>query len=314
MSWMLFAIALILPWVWSGALFWGTNFSLWGLVALAWNLLYGYTGLLSLGLGVYFALGAYGAAFAVIYAHANFAGALISGVALALLVGLLVGWGSVRVLGYGFVVVTLVTALIFYLLALGADALTGGEDGLSFRAPPLSLLGLEFNVSDLSVRYYLALAALALGWSVVRWVVFSPLGLALRAVRENERRAAFLGYDVIRLKWVSFGISGALAGLAGAVWALSKEYVRAGLFQPFGAFVAAQPEPDPLIAVLLGGAGTLWGPLWGTAILLALRELFILLWPHGYALAMGAIILAIVRYRPEGLSSLFKRSSSPSAM
>ncbi|MCI2429220.1 hypothetical protein LM604_01000, partial [Candidatus Acetothermia bacterium] len=152
------------------------------------------------------------------------------------------------------------------------------------------------------------------GWSVVRSVISSPLGLALRVVRENEQRAAFLGYDVLRLKWVSFAMAGALAGFAGAVWALSKEYVRAGLFQPFGAFVSAQPEPDPLIAVLLGGAGTLWGPLWGTAILLALRETVVGLWPQGYALTMGIVILAIVRYRSQGLISLFKRSSSPSAI
>jgi branched-chain amino acid transport system permease protein len=314
MSWILLAAALVLPWVWNGALFWGTNFSIWGLLALSWNLLYGYTGLLSLGLGVYFALGAYGAAFAVMHAHTDFGTALIAGIALALLVALLLGWGSVRLSGYGFVVGTLVTALIFYLLALGTDHLTGGEDGLSFRAPPLSLVGVEFPVSDLSVRYYLALAALVVGWSVVRSVISSPLGLALRVVRENEQRAAFLGYDVLRLKWVSFAMAGALAGLAGAVWALSKEYVRAGLFQPFGAFVSAQPEPDPLIAVLLGGAGTLWGPLWGTAILLALRETVVGLWPQGYALTMGIVILAIVRYRPQGLISLFKRSSSPSAI
>lgn len=314
MSWILFAVALALPWVWSGALFWGTSFSLWGLVALSWNLLYGYTGLLSLGLGVYFALGAYGAAFAVIHAHADLATALIAGGALALLAALVLGWGSVRIGGYGFVVVTLVTALIFYLIALGADGLTGGEDGLSFRAPPLSFWGAEFSVSELWVRYYLALAALVVGWGVVRGVISSPLGLALRVVRENEQRAAFLGYDVIRLKWVSFVIASVLTGLAGAVWALSKEYVRAGLFQPFGAFVAAQPEPDPLIAVLVGGAGTLWGPLWGTAMLLALREILISFWPQGYALAMGVVILAIVRYRPEGLISLFKRSNSPSAM
>ncbi len=310
MSWRLMlsllAAVLVLPWVWSGTLFWGTNLAIWGLCALSLNLLYGYTGLLSLGQGVYFAFGAYGAALAVIHLGANFWVALAVGPLLALLAALAVGWVSVRLSGYGFVVVTLVTALICYLLALGADGLTGGDDGVSFRAPGIALPGLELRVQDMSVRYYLALIALVVGLGIMRSVVSRPLGLAFRLVRENAQRAAFLGYDVFRIRLAAFVIAGGLAGLAGAVWALSKEFVRAGLFQPLGAFVAAQPDPDPLLAVLLGGPGTLLGPLWGMGILLGLREVFVSFWPQGYALAMGMVILAIIRYRPQGLLNLFR--------
>lgn len=285
--------AILLPWLWEGAALWVINLFIWSLVALSLNVLYGYTGLLSFGQGVYMALGAYGAAWAIIYAQANFWGALLSGLLCALVGALIVGWGSVRASGYSFVVVTLVTAFICYLVALSADSITGGEDGMSFRAPALTLFGLALPGHSVGVRYYLALGALLVGVGVVYLVSRSLVGLALRAVRDDAIAAASLGYDIFKVKVFSFVLAGGLAGVAGAVWALSKEFVRAGLFQPFGAFMAAQPDPDPLIAVLVGGAGTLLGPLWGTGILLVLRELFGSFWPQGYVLALGVVIIVL---------------------
>jgi branched-chain amino acid transport system permease protein len=289
--------AVLLPWLWDRVMMWGSELFIWGLMALSLNLLYGYTGLLSLGQGVYFALGAYGAAWAVLY-NINFWGALGAGLLCACVGALLVGWVSVRASGYGFVVVTLVTAFVCYLLALSADSITGGEDGMSFRSPALTVPGLAVSVQDLSVRYYLALGAFLVGLGVVSRVIKSPLGLAFRAVRDDEIAAAFVGYNIFAIKLFSFVVAGVLAGLAGAVWAISKEFVRAGLFQPFGAFLSAQPDPDPLIAVLVGGAGRLWGPLVGTGILLGLRELFVGVWPQGYALAMGGALIFLALKRP----------------
>jgi branched-chain amino acid transport system permease protein len=289
--------AVLLPWLWDRAMLWGSELLIWGLMALSLNLLYGYTGLLSLGQGVYFALGAYGAAWAALY-NINFWGALGAGLLCACVGALLVGWVSVRASGYGFVVVTLVTALVCYLLALSADSITGGEDGMSFRSPALTVPGLAVGVQDLSVRYYLALGAFLVGLVVVSRVIKSPLGLAFRAVRDDEIAEAFVGYNIFAIKLFSFVVAGVLAGLAGAVWAISKEFVRAGLFQPFGAFLSAQPDPDPLIAVLVGGVGRLLGPLVGTGILLGLRELFVGVWPQGYALAMGGALIFLALKRP----------------
>jgi branched-chain amino acid transport system permease protein len=289
--------AVLLPWLWDRAMLWGSELFIWGLMALSLNLLYGYTGLLSLGQGVYFALGAYGAAWAALY-NINFWGALGAGLLCACVGALLVGWVSVRASGYGFVVVTLVTALVCYLLALSADSITGGEDGMSFRSPALTVPGLAVSVQDLWVRYYLALGAFLVGLGVVSRVIKSPLGLAFRAVRDDEIAAAFVGYNVFAIKLFSFVVAGVLAGLAGAAWAISKEFVRAGLFQPFGAFLSAQPDPDPLIAVLVGGVGRLLGPLVGTGILLGLRELFVGVWPQGYALAMGGALIFLALKRP----------------
>jgi branched-chain amino acid transport system permease protein len=289
--------AVLLPWLWDRAMLWGSELLIWGLMALSLNLLYGYTGLLSLDQGVYFALGAYGAAWAALY-NINFWGALGAGLLCACVGALLVGWVSVRASGYGFVVVTLVTALVCYLLALSADSITGGEDGMSFRSPALTVPGLAVSVQDLSVRYYLALGAFLVGLGVVSRVIKSPLGLAFRAVRDDEIAAAFVGYNIFAIKLFSFVVAGVLAGLAGAVWAISKEFVRAGLFQPFGAFLSAQPDPDPLIAVLVGGVGRLLGPLVGTGILLGLRELFVGVWPQGYALAMGGALIFLALKRP----------------
>lgn len=291
------ASAGVLPWVWGSAILWMINLFRWGLMALSLTVLYGYTGLLSLGQGVYFALGSYGAAWAVVYANANFWGALGAGVLCALCGALLVGWGSVRTSSLGFAVLSLVTALMCYLIALSADTITGGEDGMSFRAPALTLPGVALPLQDRIVRYYLGLGMLLGGLGTVYLMSKSPVGLAFRAVRDDEIAAASLGYDVFKVKLFAFVYAGVLAGLAGAGWALSKEFVRAGLFQPFGAFISAQPDPDPLIAVLVGGAGSLLGPLVSMGILLGLRELFVSVWPQGYALAMGGLILALVFLR-----------------
>lgn len=287
----------LLPWVWEGAALWGINLFIWGLMALSLNLLYGYTGLLSLGQGVYFALGAYGAAWAIIYGHVGFWAAVGAGIFCALGGALLVGGVSVRTSSFGFVVITLVTALICYLLALGLDSVTGGEDGMSFRAPALKLPGLVLPIQNLFVRYYLSLGALLGGLGIVYLISKSLVGLALRAVRDDEIAAEACGYNVFVVKLFAFVLAGGMAGMAGAVWALSKEFVRAGLFQPFAAFVSAQPDPDPLIAVLLGRAGTLLGPVVGTGILLGLRELLGSLWPPGYALAMGIVVLTRALFR-----------------
>jgi branched-chain amino acid transport system permease protein len=266
-------------------------------MALSLNLLYGYTGLLSLGQGIYFALGAYGAAWAALY-NINFWGALGAGLLCACVGALLVGWVSVRASGYGFVVVTLVTALVCYLLALSADSITGGEDGMSFRSPALTVPGLAVSVQDLWVRYYLALGAFLVGLVVVSRVIKSPLGLAFRAVRDDEIAAAFVGYNIFAIKLFSFGRGGVLAGVGRGRLGHIERVCAGGALSVLRGVSFGSARSRSLDRRACGWGGQAPGPAGGTGILLGLRELFVGVWPQGYALAMGGALIFLALKRP----------------
>lgn len=268
---------------------------LWGLFAASFDVLFGYAGLLSLGHSVYFGLGAYGAAW-VTLAHGPHAfplallvGALAGGLAAAAIGALAVRTGS-----HGFIIVTAVSALIVFLLAQSRRDLTGGDDGLTLPALPLVLGGWRAGCADPGPAYLFALGIVLLGLGGLWGLVRSPLGLALRCLRENELRAQALGFNVYGLKWLAFSIAGLGAALAGALYALTNCHVSAALFSWL---VSA----DVLIWTLFGGAGTLGGPLLGTGIFFALRELLSDLWPAGYPVLVGLALLGIARFLPRGL-------------
>ncbi len=268
---------------------------IWGLFAASFDVLFGYAGLLSLGHSVYFGLGAYGAAWLTLaYGPGAFplaltAGALAGGIAAAALGALAVRTGS-----HGFIILTAVSALIAFLGAQSRRDLTGGDDGLTLPAMPLALGGWEAGCADPGPAYLLALGVVVLGFWALWRLVRSPLGLALRCLRENELRAQALGYNVYALKWLAFTIAGLGAALAGALYALVNCHVSAALFSWL---VSA----DVLIWTLFGGAGTLGGPLLGTGTFFALRELLSDLWPAGYPVLVGLALLGIARFLPRGI-------------
>lgn len=269
----------------------------WGLFAAGYDVLFGYAGLLSLGHSVYFGLGAYGAAWVILlYGAGAFPLALGVGLLLGGLAASGVGALAVRTGSHGFIIVTAVLALIVFLLAQspwGRD-LTGGDDGFTLPALPLALGGWEAGCADPGPAYPFALGIVILGFGLLWALVRSPLGLALRCLRENELRAQALGYNVYALKWLAFTTAGLGAALAGALYALVNCHVSAALF---GWLVSA----DVLIWTLFGGAGTLWGPPLGTAVFFTLRELLSDVWPAGYPLLVGLALLGIARFLPYGL-------------
>lgn len=268
---------------------------IWGLFAAGFDVLFGYAGLLSLGHSVYFGLGAYGTAWITLaYGADAFPLALTVGVLTGGLAAAAIGALAVRTGSHGFIIVTAVSALIVFLWAQSRRDLTGGDDGLTLPAMPLALGGWRAGCADPGPAYLFALGIVTLGlwalWALVR----SPLGLALRCLRENEVRAQALGYNVYALKWLAFAIAGLGAALAGALYALVNCHVSAALFSWL---VSA----DVLIWTLFGGAGTLWGPLLGTGVFFALRELLSDLWPAGYPVLVGLALLGIARFLPRGL-------------
>lgn len=254
----------------------------WGLFALAFDLLFGYTGLLSLGHSVFFGVGAYLAASGLNQGQPA-ALALLGGTLGATLLGLILGPLLVRVPGHGFIALTLALAVIAHLLGLNLRGITGGADGLSVT-PPCSL----------SCRYFLNLSSVAGSFWALLWLLKTPLGLAFQLVRENPERAASLGYNVRRIRLVAFTLSAGLAGLAGALYLCTSGFVNPEVLNwPTAA--------GPLIWTLLGGKGTLVGPLLGTIALLAAKDWLSARWPGGYPLLVGLLLILVVLFAPQGL-------------
>ena len=194
---------------------------------VAYDVAYGYTGLLSFGHAVFFGTGAYAAALAVRDLDSGGLAAVALGVVAATAVALLVGWVAVRVSEHGFVILTIIFVLLANLLAVSFSSVTGGTDGFTVAFP--ALLGV-LDPFDPAVRYYVVLLALGATLLVLRRLLASPVGLAFRMIDDNERRARLLGYDAARYKLTALAISGGFSGLAGALDAMVVGYagVRAG--------------------------------------------------------------------------------------
>jgi branched-chain amino acid transport system permease protein len=226
------------------------------LVAVAFDLLLGFTGLLSFGHALFWGGAGYTATILVTRGVTSFPLAVLGGVAYALVLAVLVGAFAVRRSGIYFAMITLAIAQIQYFLAFQLVDLTGGENGLQI-ATRGTLFGL--SLENDRTYYFVVLAIGVLGTAFAIRVVSSPFGAVLAAMRENEQRARSIGYDTNRFKIAAFTISGALAGLAGALFSLGNRL--AGLdgvdWHTSGAIV---------IMTILGGIGTIYGPVVGAGI------------------------------------------------
>src|SRR5574342_302525 len=272
-----------------------TQVLVYGLFALGFNLLYGYTGLLSFGHAAYFGLGAYGAGItlAKLGWHSVWV-ALLIGIAVAGVGGLVVGFLSLRRRGIYFAMLTLAFAQLFYFIAFHLSDLTGGDDGL--RGIPklsLGLLGWQVPLGNPLNFHYFALCWVGLAVLVLRRVLDSPFGTVIAAIRENSDRAQACGYDIVRIKLVAFVFSALLTGLAGALDALRITVV------PVEALYGST-SGQAVIMTLLGGAGTFFGPFVGAGTYLVLQDRLSLImesWP----LVIGLLFMAFVLFLPKGI-------------
>ena len=233
------------------------------LFACAFNLLLGYTGLLSFGHAAFFGGAAYFTAHAVkVWGVEPVTGILI-GVFGAALLGLLVGFLAIRRQGIYFSMITLALSQMFFFFCLQAG-FTGGEDGIQ-GVPRGAVFGL-LSLADERTMYYFVAANFLLGLFVVWRIVNSPFGMILRSIRENENRAISLGYSVQSYKLAAFVMSAALAGLAGSLKALVFQFATL-------TDVAWQMSGEVVLMTLLGGIGTLVGPVVGAGFVVALQNL-----------------------------------------
>tara|TARA_B100001105_G_scaffold36139_3_gene25490 strand:- start:3 stop:977 length:975 start_codon:yes stop_codon:yes gene_type:complete len=233
----------------------------YALFACAFNLLIGFTGLLSFGHAAFLGAAAYGAGHALkVWGLPPLAG-LGFGVLMAALAGLAFGWLAIRRSGIYFSMITLALSQMLFFFFLQAP-FTGGEDGLQ-SVPRGTLLGLDLG-NDLTL-YYLVLVIFLFGFWLIYRTVHSPFGQVLTSIRENEARATSLGYDVDRFKLVAFVLSAALAGLAGATKTLVLGFATLtdAVWTTSGAVI---------LMTLVGGMGTLLGPIVGALVIIALEN------------------------------------------
>jgi branched-chain amino acid transport system permease protein len=271
-----------------------------GLLATAFNLLFGRTGLLSFGQAAFFASGAYAAAFVLKGLAASMPLALLAGLIAGAATSFVVGVLSVRRNEIYFAMLTLAFGQLFAVIFLQAYQLTGGADGIAgVPRPTLGIAPVEVNLAP-TLNYYLftlAIVAAALGtlWRVTR----SPLGLTLAAIRENPSRTAYLGIPTGRYRLGAFTIAGAFSGLAGA------------LFAPFQGTVVPDfanwmMSAEPVLMTLLGGPGSFFGPLFGAAFFVALKDM-LGSWTEFWPLTLGTIVIVLILFLPEGPLGLLGR-------
>jgi branched-chain amino acid transport system permease protein len=252
--------------------------------ATGYNLLLGYTGLMSLGHAMFFAAGMYGTGLTIQHLGLGVAAAFVAGVAAGLVVAGVVGLITLRTTGPAFLIVTMMLAQAFYLAMLYFNEITMGDQGFV-------LAGLPF--ADPTVKYNVALVVFAACLLGSLWLVRSPIGRVLVALRENEERTRLLGYNTALYRLVSVVMSGLMSAVAGAAYTLLFSYVGA-------TFAGILYSIYPLLWTLLGGAGTTLGPLVGTLLMTYLVDVASGL-TTGYLMVVGAVLVLTVLWAPAGL-------------
>jgi branched-chain amino acid transport system permease protein len=292
----LFLLQYLLPAYHMGNL---TRIMVYAVLAIGYNILFGYTGLMSLGHALFFASGAYGAGLAVHWLGFGPITALIAGIAAALLVSVLAGVVLLRVSGVAFLIVTLMLAQASFLATLYFNSITLGDQGIVLALPPVEIGSAAFALSDPAVKYNAALVAFALVLLFSLWLLRSPFGRILIAVRENEARTRLLGYNTFLYRFWALVISGTISGLAGALYCLIFAYVGSS-------FASLQYSTLPLLYTLLGGTGVTLGPLVGTAIMYYLIDISSS-FTSSYMIIVGAALLIVTLWFPEGLAGQWRR-------
>ncbi|WP_175943211.1 branched-chain amino acid ABC transporter permease [Caballeronia sp. BCC1704] len=283
----------------SGSL--ATEVLVYALAALGCNLLLGHTGLLSFGQGIFFGLGSYSAGLILSKAGLQVPAALFGAIVTGALAAAVVGWFSIRQRGAYFVMLTLAFGQMFYFLAYTTPELTGGDNGLlDIPRPALSLLGQPLVSIASPWKYYAFVAVLFLiaFWLMLR-VSHSVFGRTLLAIRDNEARAAAVGYDIRRFKLAAFVVSGAVTGLAGALHAMMTGIAPLSN-------IDYHTSEMILVMTVIGGTSNLFSSVLGAAFYVLFADWLSTLWPR-WLLLLGLVLIAVSLFMQRGLWGLGER-------
>ncbi len=291
----LLVLPVVMPWFGTTVSV-ATEIAIFTLVGLGFNLLLGYTGLTSFGHGAFLGLAAYAAALTQVHLARGFWIPLVFGVGTALLLGGVLGFLILRRRGVYFALLTLAFTQMLFYVVYRWTAVTGGESGLGgIVRPPL------FGVDLGSQRtFYYVTAAMVFAAALFVWrVVHAPFGAVLQAIRENERRATFLGYDVQRYKWAVFVLSTGLTGLGGVLYCLLKQFVHADL-------VHVAMSGEILAMTLVGGMRHFLGPAVGAAFFILFREV-LTSFTENWLLYFGLLFMGFILFSPDGILGVLRR-------
>lgn len=273
------------------------------LAAMSFNMLLGFTGVLSFGHAAYFGLGAYGAGLFLKFVAASTPLAMLAGTLLAGVAGTLFGLLLVRRRGVYFAMVTIAFGQVCFYIAYKWDDFTGGYDGLrGFVRAPLDLGFAKIDITNNGTLFYffvLLVFGLAVGLQAL--VLKSPFGRTMLAIRENERRARFLGLPVERHIWLSFSISCFFTGLAGSLYALLNNFA-----DPLGLNYVM--SGNIVMITVMGGMRTFWGPLVGAVLFVMLQD-YVSSMTTNWMFFVGITFVLVVLVFPRGLMGMLQKRS-----
>jgi len=297
---LLIVAPLVLPEFWRRFL---TEVLIWGLLAMSSDLLIGYTGMISFGHSAFFGLGMYGAAAALLmFSPPNLWLALAFGLVAAAIVALFVAYFSTRLRDIYFAITTLIFSQIFYVIVFTWTEVTGGENGLNFRRPPLAIPGLFSVPFNSETLHWFVLAVVTASYLILRHITRSPFGMVLQSIRENEPRTRAIGYPVERYKIVAVMLSGLFAGLAGVLYAVQNRFAAPD-------FIFFLVSGETVIFNVMGGIGTLVGPIVGAGFFQLMRELLSRLFgdQFPYLIPLGVVFIVMIVFLPQGLLGFARR-------
>jgi len=295
---LLIVAPLVLPLFWRRFL---TEILIWGLLAMSSDILIGYTGMVSFGHSAFFGLGMYGAAAALLTLSPPMLWlAILYGLIAATGVGAFVAYFATRLRDIYFAITTLIFSQIFYVIIFTWTEVTGGENGLTFSRPPLAIPGLLSVPFTPDTLHWFVLAMVTASYLILRRITQSPFGMVLQSIRENEARTRAIGYAVERYKIAAVMLSGLFAGLAGVLYALQNKFAAPD-------FVFFLVSGEVVIFNVMGGIGTLVGPIVGAGAFLLLREAFSRFFTEFYLIPLGVIFIAMVIFMPQGLLGFMRR-------
>jgi branched-chain amino acid transport system permease protein len=265
---------------------------LFAIAAMSVNLLLGYTGLPAFGNAAYFGLGAYGAALSIKYWHVHFLEAVLIGTASAFIGALILGPFLLRRRGIYFGLLSIAFGQVFYFIAYRYTDVTGGEDGMNVARPYLGIESAHVTLSE-TWYYYIALVVFVAAILAFGVIANSPFGRTLVAIRQNEPRVRYLGLDSDRFIFVALLVSATLAGVAGSLFAMNINFA-------YPLMLDWHQSGDFVLMMILGGAGTIWGPLVGAFIYVIGKDIISTITPL-WQIFLGALFIACVLGFPRGI-------------
>jgi len=270
------------------------NILIYGLFAVGFNLVFGYTGMLSFGHAAFFGVGSYLTGIVMVHFGVHWIPAIFVGVAASLLAGLLVGYVAIRTRGIYFSMVTLALGQVIYYLFYKAEHWTGGENGLrGIKAEVIDLFGFRIDFLNPLTKYYLIWIFVAFTMWLVSRLLASPFGSVIESIRENEKRTVACGYNVARAKLLIFVISAGVCGLAGALRALHLSVV------PVDSLHYLQSGQVVMMS-LLGGMGSFFGPFVGAGVFLYLEDIATNVTRYWMGV-VGVLFIALILFFPRGI-------------